>query len=224
MPMVNYFIYLSSISSILKRARTVLGDCPGSNHNFCCEGANAMANSKGSIQANSDQEIWRKVEGFDGYEVSSQGRVRSWNNNRHRLPIPHLLKLGSATSKIPYVTVSLQKNKKAFPQLVHRLVLIAFKGKCPSGMQSCHNNGDFTNNHVENLRWDTPKNNNMDKIRHGTWQGGSKNGNSKLTEEQVSVILKSKGQISAAILALRFCVTKGMIYFIWRKRNWVHVS
>lgn len=51
--------------------------------------------------------------------------------------------------------------------LVHRAVLLAFVGSCPEGMEGCHNDGDMYNNVLSNLRWDTPKNNRADVIRHG---------------------------------------------------------
>lgn len=52
--------------------------------------------------------------------------------------------------------------------LAHRLVLEAFVGPCPEGMQACHNDGDRMNTRVGNLRWDTPKANSADRWRHGT--------------------------------------------------------
>lgn len=42
---------------------------------------------------------------------------------------------------------------------VHRLVLTAFRGPCPTGKEGCHNDGDHTNNQLRNLRWDTHRNN-----------------------------------------------------------------
>lgn len=51
---------------------------------------------------------------------------------------------------------------------VHRLVLEAFIGPCPDGMVGCHTDGDPLNNRLDNLRWDTPSNNNRDKRAHGT--------------------------------------------------------
>lgn len=52
-------------------------------------------------------------------------------------------------------------------KLVHRLVLEAFVGPCPSGCEGCHYDGNPANNIVSNLRWDTTKNNCLDKRRHG---------------------------------------------------------
>ena len=50
---------------------------------------------------------------------------------------------------------------------IHRLVLEAFVGPCPEGMETCHNNGVRTDNRLENLRWDTSSANNDDIVKHG---------------------------------------------------------
>jgi len=64
-------------------------------------------------------------------------------------------------------------------------------------MEACHNDGNNLNNELENLRWDTHKNNIGDSIIHGTMvdNSGSRHGMSKLNESQVRIIkylLKTK--------------------------------
>jgi hypothetical protein len=56
------------------------------------------------------------------------------------------------------------------PQSVARceLVLTAFVGSRPSGLEGCHRNGDPTDNRLENLRWDTRTANIFDAVAHGT--------------------------------------------------------
>jgi hypothetical protein len=49
---------------------------------------------------------------------------------------------------------------------VHRLVLEAFVGPCPDGMECCHEDGDSTNNRVDNLRWDTHEANVRERLEH----------------------------------------------------------
>lgn len=124
-------------------------------------------------------EIWKPIAQFEGlYEVSSLGRVRSLNrkvigkngisqNRKGKL-------LRQSTSHNGYKRVSLRNLdvKKDFK--VHRLVLEAFVGPCPSGMQGCHNDGDQANNHVDNLRWGTRSENEYDKVGHGTHNSASK--------------------------------------------------
>lgn len=71
---------------------------------------------------------------------------------------------------------------------VHRLVLLAFVGPCPDGLQACHNDGDRENNRPDNLRWDTPSSNYADRDRHGTTATGERNGASKLNAVAVAEI------------------------------------
>lgn len=68
-----------------------------------------------------------------------------------------------------YSTVRLRHpdGRKSTPR-VHRAVLETFVGPCPPGMEACHNNGDRTDNRLENLRWDTHQANERDKVNHGT--------------------------------------------------------
>lgn len=68
---------------------------------------------------------------------------------------------------------------------VHRLILEAFCGPPPRGMQCCHNDGDRENNRIENLRWDTPKANKADAFLHGTVPLGEAHSSSKLTRDDV---------------------------------------
>ena len=87
-----------------------------------------------------------------------------------------------------YLRVTLtNKNGSQSTKNVHTLVLTTFIGPRPKDMQACHNNGDKTDNRLENLRWDTPSANNLDKRLHDT-SGGDRNGRSKLTQWQVEEI------------------------------------
>jgi len=71
---------------------------------------------------------------------------------------------------------------------VHRLVLEAHVGPRPERLECCHGDGDATNNSLENLRWDTKRNNERDKEQHGTVLRGDKHPTSKLTEAQAREI------------------------------------
>jgi hypothetical protein len=53
--------------------------------------------------------------------------------------------------------------------LVHRLVLLAFRGEPPTPHHECaHWNGDPSDNSIGNLRWATKVENHADRWRHGT--------------------------------------------------------
>jgi HNH endonuclease len=62
----------------------------------------------------------------------------------------------------------MSKDNKLTTRTVHTLVLQAFVGPCPAGMEACHYDGDKANNKLGNLRWDTKRANELDAIRHRT--------------------------------------------------------
>jgi hypothetical protein len=107
---------------------------------------------------------------------------------------------------------------------VHRLVLEAFVGPCPPGYQCCHWDGDPGNNHLENLRWGTPKDNADDTLRHGRRAVGARV-RAKLTESQVLEIRRlSAGGCSARELAARFSVSSQNIALIVSRRTWKYLG
>lgn len=50
---------------------------------------------------------------------------------------------------------------------IHHLVLEAFVGPRPEGMEALHYDDDPTNNVLWNLRWGTPSENHFDRVRNG---------------------------------------------------------
>lgn len=111
------------------------------------------------------QEEWRTVVGFPGYEVSSMGRVRSiarmipCARNQSLRTLMHgrirALSLGSNG----YLILGLYHEKRAVMARVHRLVCEAFHGLSAPGMQVNHKNGIKTDNRAENLEWVTSSDN-----------------------------------------------------------------
>ena len=120
-------------------------------------------------------ESWRPIVGHEGlYEVSDQGHVRSldrpdaagrWVHGRAVQPVVH---------HRGHLRVSLWSGGRRTQVFVHRLVLEAFRGSAPAGMEACHNDGNPTNNRLDNLRWDTQSANQLDRVRHGTHNNASK--------------------------------------------------
>jgi hypothetical protein len=105
---------------------------------------------------------------------------------------------------------------------VDRLVLEAFAGPCPEGLECCHNDGDPANNRLENLRWDTRKANVEDSRRHGTMRLGSR-AHTKLREEDVREIRRQKAEgVPMDRLAAAFSVSRANIEAIVYCRSWRH--
>lgn len=118
-------------------------------------------------------ERWIPVVGWEGYyEVSDRGQVRSVDreivrsDGQVRRFKGKLLSPG--TNRHGYPVVVLSRPEKSKTMKVHRLVLHAFVGECPKGMEACHNNGVRADASLTNLRWDTPSSNQFDRRIHGT--------------------------------------------------------
>lgn len=165
------------------------------------------------------------VVGFPGYRITRDGRVEScWS--RHARPARMTgtwLPLRPARRHRGHLTVNLSRDGDKTNRPIHRLVLEAYVGPCPSGLVCCHNNGRPWDNRVENLRWDTPKSNSEDALRHGTRAVGSRC-KAKLVETDVIAIRRmwSEGA-SAAELAGKFGVSGNNIKAIVYRRSWRHL-
>ena len=173
-------------------------------------------------------ERWLPVVGFEGlYSVSDPGRVRSdWHvllmrDGRHRTVNTRILRPRPISG---YPNVTLWRANVSADGPIHRLVLEAFVGRRPPGMEACHNDGDRTNNHVGNIRWDSVKANASDREKHGTQTRGETHHTSKLTQADVDEIrsLRRRGLILQEI-AGRFGVCISTISQICRNQSWSHL-
>lgn len=104
-------------------------------------------------------ERWLPVVGFERYEVSDQGRVRSL--------IGRTKILTGIRQHAGHLVVQPRKDKRMYHKFVHRLVLEAFVGPCPAGMECRHLNGNPSDNRLENLAWGTKRENGYDRVLHG---------------------------------------------------------
>ncbi len=135
-------------------------------------------NQKVQRHPDGSKELWRDIPGYKGfYRVSDRGRVISLDrviirNGSLAHLRPKFLKLGHLPkSGRPYVFLCKGGEKNL--RLIHRLVLEAFVGPRPEGMECCHfPDRDPHNNRLENLRWDTPRANRADSEKHGTADRG----------------------------------------------------
>ena len=168
-------------------------------------------------------ENWRPVVGFEMvYEVSDIGRVKrvvtSSNAIAGRILKPYRGSDG-------YLMLRLYVNGRRRNMRVHHLVLSAFVGPRPKGMECRHLDGDKDNNRSENLCWGTRTENTADKRRHGTMARGERNGMAKLTEVNVIEIRKLLAQgMPQQKIANHFGVDRKTIWELKMRICWAHVG
>lgn len=114
-------------------------------------------------------ETWKPIPGYEGeYEVSDHGKVRSLTRYVPAKDGRTTLRKGRVLKPCPHksghVRVGLGRGKREY---VHRLVLKAFKGACPIGLEACHADDNPVNNHIDNLRWASRSANVYDQVRNG---------------------------------------------------------
>lgn len=107
------------------------------------------------------KEEWRPVVGFPLYEVSSEGRVRSWARNK---TTPRILKQWPSGRGQQYLQVELTGQAR---RKVQHLVAEAFIGPRPEGQVLRHLNDEGHDNRVVNLAYGTPGQNIADAYANG---------------------------------------------------------
>jgi hypothetical protein len=162
---------------------------------------------------------YRPVVGFPGYQVGSDGTILSL----HRLA-RYQLKPSQRSRKKRYLCVHLCRGGRAFRRTVHSIVLEAFSGPCPEGMQCRHLDGNPLNNSIDNLRWGTPKENAADRVQHGTDLRGEKNGSAKLKNHHALTIRTlSKNGMRYVDIANRYGISVSNVGAIVTRKTFVYI-
>ena len=129
----------------------------------------------------SNNEIWKDIEGYQGYQVSNLGNVRTYNKitytekhgkrkwkNRNLKFKPSLSSKGAGQGA--GYRVSLWKNGKEKDFLVARLVLANFTNtNINTKLTVNHKDGNRLNNNIENLEWLTLSENIKYGFTHGQY-------------------------------------------------------
>ena len=96
------------------------------------------------------EEIWRDIDEYENYQISSWGRV--YSKERHKYLIPETTEKG-------YLRVDLNKGGVRKHYKVHRLVAGEFIPNPLGKPQVNHIDGNKKNNSVSNLEWVTNREN-----------------------------------------------------------------
>lgn len=171
---------------------------------------------------------YRPIVGFPGYRVGNDGSV--WTCWSIGLAIPimtnnwRLMKL--RIDKIGRPQVGLTRDGKQYQCRVCRLVLEAFIGPCPKGMQARHfPDRNPANNNLDNLSWDTPKVNQADRIVHETDIRGENQGLAKLTEQLVRELRSDVASgLSQRAASMKYGIRQSTVWQVVRRKTWRHIS
>ena len=167
--------------------------------------------------------LWRTVPGYPAYEVSVDGVVRRCQGFRcrraHRVLVPFVRPNG-------YAQILLYQGGQRRRFGVHQLVALAFLGPKPSPQHEvAHLDGQRLNNHVSNLAWLLPIENDAHKDLHGTRLRGSQIHSAKLVEAQVVLIRQALAVgIRQCALAQTYGVSDSTVSLIARAKTWRHVQ
>lgn len=161
-------------------------------------------------------EIYKTIEGFENYQVSNLGNIKSFNYGRENI-------IKTTKNKFGYLNLTLFKKGKRYYFSVHRLVATTFIQNPENKKQVNHINGVKTDNCVENIEWNTCKENMTHAFSVGLNKGkkGFLNVNSKLNEEDVLFIRSS--DLSRKELSVIYNIDKTVICKIINRKSWNHI-
>lgn len=176
---------------------------------------------------------YRDIPGFPGYRAGSNGTIWSrWRTCRQGKILTdhwHQMKLSVQKKRSEgrrYLYLNLCRDGKPTTFHVHRLILLAFVGPRPEGMECRHLDGNPANNNITNLTWGTKQENTEDCRKHNRYHVGEKHPRSKLTTEQVIEIRRryATNKLLLRELAEEFNVNIANISTIIKRKSWKHLD
>lgn len=174
------------------------------------------------------------IKGYENYEISSLGRVKSkdrvvsccggkrkFSYHRNEAVLTEHIVGG-------YMQIQLMKNSKNKGFKIHRLVAEAFIPNPKNKPHVNHKDGNKLNNNITNLEWCDR----FENMRHAYKNGllrlkcGIYSHKAKLTEEQVKLIRSqwASGEKSQKEIGRIYGVGQGCISKIVRREKWKHLS
>lgn len=178
-------------------------------------------------------ECWRPIPGYEGiYAISTFGRVRRDCRSKG-YGVGRILK--PSTNGTGYLKATLCGRSGEHRQfLIHRLVMLAYVGPCPTGREVNHRNGIKTDNCLANLEYVTPQENQrhrFDVLGQSSPpvpepRFGEAHPHSRLTDDQVRQIraIYGNGDMTQKQVGAMFGIKQTHVGKIVRRVLWPHVD
>ena len=162
----------------------------------------------------------KDIKDYEGlYFLDDKGNVFSYPKKTRK----DIRQIYPSLQKTGYVAIDLCKDGKVKKYLLHRLMALAFLENPQAKPQVNHINGIKTDNRIQNLEWNTRSENQKHSIKIGLrTANGEKNSQSKLNEQEVLYIIKSKEK--GSMLAKKFNISHSTICDIRKGRSWAHIN
>ncbi len=126
---------------------------------------------------------FKLIENYNGdYAIGNEGSIYSSKK------MCKWVKLSVEIDTFGHQRIQLCKNGIIKHHFIHILVLEAFIGPCPPGMESCHGSNGKYDNSVSNLYWGTHSTNMQDKHRDGTMPKGETHHNAQFTDSEIALM------------------------------------
>lgn len=166
--------------------------------------------------------MWKKVEGFNNYEVSDSGFVR--NIRTGRVLKFDCVKKRKGTVDSDYLRVTLCENNTPRKFAIHRLVAKHFLEDYSEDLEVNHKNGNRFNNLVSNLEMVSSEQNRAHALETGLCPKGEEHGNVKYTEQQANLVITlSREGYSRKDVAEIAGVTVSFVKDIRSGKAWKHL-
>lgn len=166
---------------------------------------------------------WTTIPIAPKYEASTGGLIRNLKSGR-------LCRSYTSGGRYPFACLWIGETKETREKrrvAVHKIVALCFLGPRPEGMVIRHLDGNSHRPELSNLAYGTCRENEADKLRHGTETLGERHGLAKLSPTVVREIrtrLDSNPKLNKTHLGKELGVHRSLIYLIQEGKAWAYVT
>lgn len=174
--------------------------------------------------ASDDGRVWtcKVPRGVKGYSGRHGGYLDTWVEKR---PYTFIRGASADTYKTRQICLKGGLHTKSRCFSVHQIIMLAFRGPTPAGLEICHfPDHSTTNNRLDNLVFGTRQDNNGHKHIHGTIIKGESHPHSKLTDDDIREIrLQSQQGRTQFAIAKKFGLAQSTVSQIVNRSLWKHI-